>query len=152
MSLSRASQHGERTTRPADPLPDDGPIQLGQSCLEKEPAESADVNIVSVGRHTPNLRNKPTKLRSRLVSAYFSYFLCGWGDGGECCLSVPLLCHKLNTIPFKSPGRYFPVSHLLPIPTTLSMENGPDLQAEYHLTYSVSSLLFVGTTVGCVLL
>jgi hypothetical protein len=74
-------------------------------------------------------------MRGRLASAYFVFFMCGWADGIT--------------------GTVLPCAYLLQAAFHTTLINNIvllDFEADFHLTYMTSSLLFVASTTGCVLL
>ena len=94
---------------------------------------------------------KMVRLRWRLASGFFAYFVCGWGDGGGFMLSRPAPIHsKLiyflsisvtgTVLPCKSYSR----DSIQPLTEILYS----DFRDEFHITFMLSSLLYAGGTLG----
>jgi hypothetical protein len=93
----------------------------------------------------------PERMRIRLTSACFAYFLCGWGDGGQllsCLAGISLP----KPLPLVVTGTVLPCvfSSYHAQAADRGTDCFPDFKEEFHLTYMTSSLLFVGGAIGWV--
>ena len=64
---------------------------------------SREASIIEFGLSDPSPKDE--QMKRRLASAFFVYFLCGWGDGGQ---KSRLLSHFFFTKPFPVTGTILP--------------------------------------------